>query len=76
MGDSPNDMTARALVQMVTCFTMLEESCSQPICKLMPDTEGSSQFRIPRFARDSKAKITRGRGLTGLDQHKMSAKPD
>ena len=46
------------------------------ICKLMPDTEGSSPFRIPSEARDSKAKITRGRGLTGLDQHKMSANPD
>ena len=37
-------------------------------CKLMPDTEGSSQFRILRFTRDFKAMITRG-GLTGLDQH-------
>ena len=29
-------------------------------CKLMPDTEGSSRFRIPSETRDSKAKITRG----------------
>ena len=36
--------------------------------KLIPDTEGSSRFRIPSEARDSKAKITRGRGLTDLDQ--------
>ena len=43
-------------------------------CKLMPDTEGSSRFRIPSEARDSKAKIMRR--LTGLDQHKMSANLD
>ena len=51
-------------------FTTGIVSCK---CKLMPDTEGSSRFRIPS---EAKGKITRGRGLTGLDQHKMSANPD
>ena len=57
-------------------YTIMQFCTKIDKCKLMPDTEGSSRFRIRSEARDSKAKITRERGLTGLDQHKMSTNPN